>query len=56
MKGIKRLRVADGSVMRSETSGNTNAPIIMIGEKAADIIKGRDTVGEFRQKIASLKL
>ena len=56
MKGIKGLRVADGSVMRSETSGNTNAPIIMIGEKAADLIRGKDTVGEFRQKIASLKL
>ena len=56
VKGIKRLRVADGSVMRSETSGNTNAPIMMIGEKAADLIKGKDTVGQFRQKIASLKL
>jgi hypothetical protein len=29
---------------------------MMIGEKAADLIKGKDTVGEFRQKIASLKL
>jgi choline dehydrogenase-like flavoprotein len=38
VKGIKRLRVADGSVMRSETSGNTNVPIMMIGEKAADLI------------------
>ena len=56
VKGIKRLRVADGSVMRSETSGNTNVPIMMIGEKAADLIKGKDTVGEFRLKIASLKL
>jgi hypothetical protein len=33
-----------------------SAPIMMIGEKAADLIKGRDTVGQFRQKIASLKL
>ena len=48
--------MADGSVMRSEASGNINAPIMMIGEKAADLIKGKDTVGQFRQKIASLKL
>lgn len=39
VKGIKNLRVADGSVMPKITSGNTNAPIIMIGEKAADLIK-----------------
>ena len=40
VKGVKRLRVADGSVMPDITSGNTNAPIIMIGEKAADMIQG----------------
>ena len=40
VKGVKKLRVADGSVMPDITSGNTNAPIIMIGEKAADMIQG----------------
>jgi choline dehydrogenase len=36
--GVSHLRVADASIMPTVTSGNTNCPSVMIGEKAADLI------------------
>ena len=42
--GLKQLRVADASIMPAITGGNTNAPSILIGEKASRIIQGSERV------------
>lgn len=39
VRGVQRLRVADSSAMPYITSGNPNSAIIMLAEKAADMIK-----------------
>ena len=41
VRGIEGLRVIDASIMPTIPGGHINAPTIMIGEKGADLVRGR---------------
>jgi choline dehydrogenase len=42
--GVERLRIADGSIMPRVTTGNTMAPCVIIGERAADMLTAQHTL------------